>query len=314
MTQGTLDRIHQEFLLSFQEANNVLGIFKAFHQRLDALKEIPEEDQKAFDVFLSGLHLACLNREKTVEYTNLTVSLITTVFYIIIFMNVRKNMDIYTDISARRKSLVRELIKLLNKSTSKYSNTIGDRFGIKVVSLNNDNIPDLFNIFSYVSEIICNTNRQLRQEFIEFMEKIDDPLVTPVIREILKISFFVPENSYKNYVANPNDQGYRALHFRLQVDYSSSHFAGAIIEIQLRTQEMNKEAEIGKCNHLCYEGIVPSEIREVFQLPKDIFDSIDIPSFTSFDAGIGDTDGIASEKNLGTRSVSNTLVAKYKGL
>lgn len=314
MTQETLDRIHQEFELSFQDAYDVLGVFQALYQRLDTLEAIPEEDKKAFDTFLSGLRLSVSNREKTSEFTNLTMNLVTTVFYIIVFMNVRKKMDIYANISARRKSLDREMIKLLNKSISKSSNTIGDRFGFKVVSLNNNRTSDLYSIYDYISEILCSTNRELRQEFVSFVSKINEPLVTSPITEILKLNFLVLEGSFKDYVDEPKTEGYRALHFRLQVDYSSTHYSGAIIDIQLRTQEMDKEAEIGICNHWNYENSVPPEIIEVFKLPKDIFERIDIPSFTSFEPGIGDTDGFFSAKGLGTRTVSKRLVSKYKDL
>lgn len=315
MTQETLDRIHQEFLSSFKEASDVLGVFQQLHQQLDNLKEIPEEDVKAFDTFLSGLKLSALNREKTAEFTNLTLSIVTTIFYIIVFMNVRRSMDINANISARRKSLVREMVKILKKSIYDSSNTIGDRFGIKVVSLNNDRIIDLYSIYDYVSEILCNTNRQLRQEFIEFLHKTNEPLIIRPIDFIMSLNFLLIEGSFKDYVKDPKDDtGYQALHFRLQVDYSSSHYVGAIIEIQLRTQKMDKEAEIGKCNHLDYEDSVPVEIREVFDIPKDIFEGINIPSFTSFEPGIGDTDGFVSAKDLGTRSVSKRLVAKYLGL
>ncbi len=53
---------------------------------------------------------------------------------------------------------------------------------------------------------------------------------------------------YRDYIANPNRNGYQSLHITFYDTYSSTYF-----EIQLRTKDMDDLAEIGSANHLRYE-------------------------------------------------------------
>ena len=53
---------------------------------------------------------------------------------------------------------------------------------------------------------------------------------------------------YRDYITNPNRNGYQSLHITFYDTYSSTYF-----EIQLRTKDMDDLAEIGSANHLRYE-------------------------------------------------------------
>lgn len=53
---------------------------------------------------------------------------------------------------------------------------------------------------------------------------------------------------YRDYIQNPNRNGYQSLHITFYDTYSNTYF-----EIQLRTKDMDDLAEIGKANHLRYE-------------------------------------------------------------
>lgn len=53
---------------------------------------------------------------------------------------------------------------------------------------------------------------------------------------------------YRDYIEKPNMYGYRSLHISFFDNTSRS-----IIEVQLRTKEMDDYAEIGPANHLGYE-------------------------------------------------------------
>ena len=53
---------------------------------------------------------------------------------------------------------------------------------------------------------------------------------------------------YRDYIENPNNFGYRSLHISF-FDYTSR----SNIEVQIRTKEMDDNAEIGPANHLGYE-------------------------------------------------------------
>lgn len=53
---------------------------------------------------------------------------------------------------------------------------------------------------------------------------------------------------YRDYIENPNNFGYRSLHIAFFDNTSRSN-----IEVQIRTKEMDDNAEIGPANHLGYE-------------------------------------------------------------
>lgn len=53
---------------------------------------------------------------------------------------------------------------------------------------------------------------------------------------------------YRDYIENPNNFGYRSLHISFFDNTSRSN-----IEVQIRTKEMDDNAEIGPANHLGYE-------------------------------------------------------------
>jgi hypothetical protein len=53
---------------------------------------------------------------------------------------------------------------------------------------------------------------------------------------------------YRDYIENPNNFGYKSLHISFFDNTSRSN-----IEVQIRTKEMDDNAEIGPANHLGYE-------------------------------------------------------------
>lgn len=68
---------------------------------------------------------------------------------------------------------------------------------------------------------------------------------------------------YRDYVANPESNGYRSLHITFY-----DNIARCYVEVQLRTKEMDDFAEIGPANHLGYEKRQESERARRDTIPK----------------------------------------------
>ena len=280
MTGDTLQKIHEEYLNAVKSSKDILSITKNFYDRLSQLNylTIPEVDRHQFDSFLKGIEGCVCYREQTSDFSTLIDGLKTTIDRIITFMTKCKGKDWNVSIAVRLKALKREFIKILRKSIeSEETLSIRDRFGIRFVLNNNfdERLSNskLLEIYNATIGILCGTNRQLRAEFLDFVTGIDNPLIKFQIDTIMKLP--LTADNFKNYVVEPKpDSGYQSIHVSIRVESYSNLFAGAQIELQFRTKEMDK-----KWNHLNYEEQIPAEIREVFTIPKEVLKSLNISGF-----------------------------------
>ncbi|MCR5100098.1 MAG: guanosine polyphosphate pyrophosphohydrolase [Butyrivibrio sp.] len=102
--------------------------------------------------------------------------------------------------------------------------------------------------------------------------------IANVLPEFLKERGFIPEVSgidtlsrtidvknrkyYRDYIENPKSFGYKSLHISFFDITSQSN-----IEVQIRTKEMDDNAEIGPANHLGYEKLQESERARRDEIP-----------------------------------------------
>ena len=66
--------------------------------------------------------------------------------------------------------------------------------------------------------------------------------------EVLSLNYSVFEKTIKDYIKNPKPNGYKSFHFCVE-------FEKKIIEIQVRTKEMDEFAEEGSVSHWAYKGL-----------------------------------------------------------
>lgn len=85
---------------------------------------------------------------------------------------------------------------------------------------------------------------------------------------------------FKDYIATPKANGYRSLHTTIVGE------GGMMVEIQIKTLRMHKEAEFGDASHLSYKSIREKELGEL-DSPKSQFDWLEQLSIT----GGGDQPG-----------------------
>ncbi len=115
----------------------------------------------------------------------------------------------------------------------------------------------------------------------------------------------------KDYVLNPKPSGYQALHL-----YLYDNFSRCLIEIQLRTKQMDDFAEIGPANHTTYEEIQRSMRTRRENIPEgqcQFFDdafarleklnsldlkAVDVDMFTASETLTNDQAGFAKQSRL----------------
>ncbi len=67
---------------------------------------------------------------------------------------------------------------------------------------------------------------------------------------------------FDDYIANPKDNGYRAIHTAVNLE------DGRVLEIQIKTYEMHRESELGVCAHWAYKDDSDTDSEDVFYKEK----------------------------------------------
>lgn len=319
MKKETLDIIKNNYESALMSGRDLITVLDRFREILRANhSQVDPCDKETFGLFLSGLDSCIAQRRRTFDLTNFVLSLSTLLCYIMKFMNTEKDKNWDLAIVARRKGLERDLVKILRKSMANdLSGGIRDRFGLRIILLNDsfgsekELFDELKEIQSAIEKIVCGTDIKLREDFLDFVYKrITNPLISSQITTLLNLPY--TSEFVKDYLSSPKKSGYKSLHFCLRVEYSD-FYGGATVELQIRSEEMHRSAErkSGKYSHQKYEDQVPEEIRNIFHISDEMFTNIKIAGFTNYEPGIGDIDGIGSEKIIVNRRVSPTLASQF---
>lgn len=306
MTKETIDIIHRCYNDAVKRSHNILEIVENLCDELSQVSTISDEDALQYDAFLKGVHTSKMIRRQTFKMTNLVCDIIFVMMYIVIWLNSTKNAHIDINLNARRKSLESELSKLLEKSYSKDTASIHDRFGIRGIMLNkNCSTKTLFYVFDSIIDILSRKNRKEYSSFISWIDENYD--IDNFTKERIKFTLNLPFKilSFKDYVNNPNEHGYQSLHCVIGLEMYSEILPGAEVEIQFRTNEMHQHAENGAASHKKYEEERRTH-KNVFCI--DDFSSLDIVGLTSYNSCEDDIDGVHFGKLLVNRRISSTLV------
>ena len=316
----TLRMIHEAYQQAVEKSSNLLEIANSLYDILNQVELDDEEDAEAFETFLDGMRGCIGTRQRTFEITNFSIYIIITMMYIIIWLNSTRNMHIDIKLKARCKALESELTKLLKKSNGTLSANIRDRFGIKAIVQNE--LPEteveqiIYKIFECISGILAAKNRKMRKEFADWVEKNKNIMLPDkeVIKCVLNTPFGI--DFIKDYIKEPKENGYRAYQFTMSIQMYSEVLAGCLFEIQLKSRQMEEEAEHGKASHEVYKmtgGLSEEELSEVDKYINkvfcvDDFSKVHIIGFSGYESKDEDINGIHNAKEYTERRVSTTMI------
>lgn len=310
MTQKTLDFLHAAYneIAETPKTSNIIDILQELLNKLDVY-DTPEKDSEEFDILYRNIETSIRTRKKTFQLTNMVSDIVFTLMFIAIWANNQRNLDIDINTIARRKALESELTKFLEKGE------VHDRFGIRVIVLNNDSEDDsietekLQKFAQYVISILTKSNRKDFRKFSNWVFGSNlDNFTKQRILYILKLPFKVM--IVKDYISNPKENDYKSLHYVIMLEMYSEVLPGAEFEVQFRTYKMHRSAVNGPSKHSDYKNRIDDSIKNVFTI--DDFSKVNIVGFTSYNSSDDDIDGIHHAKSLFNRRISSTLVSDIK--
>ncbi|MCZ6556194.1 MAG: RelA/SpoT family protein [SAR324 cluster bacterium] len=136
----------------------------------------------------------------------------------------------------------------------------------------NGELSSLLDVHSMAGEVLGRTknlysiHHKMRRDKIG-LDQIYDLLATRIIVEkqedcyrmlgLIHAGYTPLPGKFKDYIALPKPNGYQSLHTCV------FGAAGDIIEIQIRTQDMNRQAEMGVAAHFIYKDGVLADEREL---------------------------------------------------
>lgn len=338
MQEKTMKKLHEIYCQVCQQSSiNAVDVLMNLKEAI-LNATFPEEDNIRIDYLLNKIEAAILGRSQTFAHTNMCTEILFGTMLIAAWINDKYNQELDVNITARRKSLESELAKSTEMADNFNPAYIRDRFGIRLVTLNEeDGIYLTCFMITKIIGILCNLNRQDRNDFERFLKQSSlDDFSKERVLNLLKIPFtiepiakntkntgFDPKSNpevemptdkanelmekfepyIKNYFRTPKRNGYQSIHFVLSIDPSYTVLPGFQVEFQARTWKMHNFNENDKnASHAKHKE--DSEVyASIFRL--DSFENVQIRGFYNYDSEQNDVDGIHHAKVFYNRRMNN---------
>lgn len=153
----------------------------------------------------------------------------------------------YSEISNFLKMSKKERETLLNKMLNELEKKI--KTDVKNLTIKGRE-KQIYSIYEKMTKRKVPLNKQKDQFGIRIITKNEKDCY--LIFEILSREYSVLEETIKDYIKKPKENGYQSLHFCIKYDEK-------IVEIQVRTKEMDEFAEEGGAAHWAYKKIKSNE-------------------------------------------------------
>ncbi len=260
-----IENLRKMFLALAGDLRVILVNLVSRLDQLNYLNYLPENKQKIFALETLQIFVPVCRRLGLSEIRRSLEDVAFSYLFPDRFKWLKENIDEQYE---EREKYLKKLIPLFKKIFKKER--------VKILDIN------------YRAKSYWSTYHKLVKHEMNF-DKVYDLLalriITPDIESCYKIlgvlhKHFKPiSEEINDYIAKPKPNGYRSLHTTV-----FSH-EGKITEIQIKTEEMQKEAEYGVCAHWAYkEKINLHKEGNNFEWPKDIPDfwkSFKIDFFTN---------------------------------
>ena len=117
--------------------------------------------------------------------------------------------------------------------------------------LSNNNIKFIIkgrvkNIYSIYSKLMSGKNWDDIYDILALRIILDDEVNCNIVAELIHSNYIYLPERFKDYINNPKENMYQSLHTTI---INNNRF----YEIQIRTNEMNKNAEFGNASHQLYK-------------------------------------------------------------
>lgn len=145
-------------------------------------------------------------------------------------------------------STYEKIKKMIEVKVKKYNDTFDEVIKRIETSLNDHNIK--FTTSSRIKSVYSTYHKALIEDEISdlFAMRIivDSPLDCYVVLGIIHTMFYNLKNSFKDFISTPKANLYQSLH-------TAIFYKGLNVEIQIRTQEMDRVANFGIASHWRYK-------------------------------------------------------------